>query len=828
VAYTTTMQRDDKARSGTALGGIGAGWFELGKDGIFHNWNIFNNRPHGTGGPFTMAHENMLFFIVRYEVEGERPQMKLMQIDEGHMVAAILDHYYAFPWLTGVDRIDYEATFPFVRMRFTDAEMPLEIELEAFSPFIPHDVKNSALPAALFDFTVRSKTRKPVDVMLMASMHNGVGYDVEDKFHVTSVRRRRGYRLFELAEGGMDELHSSYGSQALASLAADSTHYVGWEAPHPYYEIVIRSRELPDTDDTEGRNKVHPKTGKLNAMYGLYGTIAVSRRLKARGSFGHGFVMGWHFPNLYNRARTRVEGHYYANFFRSATDVVDYVVREREALRARSLQFTDDFFSSSAPRFVLEQVNSQLNTFFTSSWLTKDMNFGIQEGMSPDKEYGPLATIDVSMYGAMSVAALFPQLHQNMMRAHMRLQAPSGEIGHGINRDFEQTDVHEAVTGRLDLPSQYTLLTLLGYFWTGDRAYLKEVWPSVKGALDYVLRERDANGDCLPDMAGAMCTYDNFAMFGAASYTSSLWLGALRMAVEAAGVLRDAEAAQRYRDVLAKAGASFEQKLWNGSYYRLYNDAGGDRGDLDEGCLTDQAIGQWACRLAGLGDIVPRAHLQKALRTICRISRQPWGLVNCRWRDDGFLHPVPMSCWHDQANTCWSGVELAFASFLIYEGMYRQGLGVIENVDTRYRKAGMYFDHIEFGGHYYRPMSAWAIVNALLGLTVNDGAYAFEPRVPGDEVRLFFSFGGGTAHYERRVAPEAERIALRVRTGTLKARSVQFALARKDGAKASVKGAAGATAEVAGGRLTVAFPKGLSLGAGEALDVTVRRTEAAG
>jgi len=822
MTYTEHMSRQDKPRSGIALGGLGAGWFELRKDGTFYNWNIFNNSPHGTGEPFTMPHENMLFFIVRYQVEGQYPQMKLLQIDEGYMVGAILNHYYAFPWMTGVDRIEYEASFPFARLKFLDAEMPLEVELEAFSPFIPHDVKNSALPAALFNFTIRSKTNKPVDVMLLASMHNGVGYDVEDKYHVTNVRRRKNYRLIELTEGGMDETHSSYGSQALASLAPDSTYYVGWEALHPYYEVVVRNRELPNYDDTEGRNKVHPQTGKLNAMYGLYGSIAVSRLLKRKAKFDHSFVMGWHFPNLYNRDRTRIEGHYYSNFFGSAVDVVDYVVKNRDDLRGRSRQFTDDFFNSSAPGFVLEQINSQLNTFFTSSWLTRRMDFGIQEGMSPDRAYGPLATTDVSMYGAMSVAALFPELHQNMMRAHMRLQAPSGEIGHGINRDFEQTDVQEAVTGRLDLPSQYTLLALLGYFWTGDRAYLKEMWPSIKKALDYVLRERDPNGDCLPDMAGAMCTYDNFAMFGASSYVSSLWLGALKAAVAAADVLGDKKAAGQYRAVFEKASAAFEDKLWNGSYYRLYNDVGGERGDLDEGCLTDQVIGQWACRLAGLGDIVPRARLRKALRTICRMSRQPWGLVNCRWPDDEFLHPVPETCWHDQANTCWSGVELAFASFLIFEGMVRQGLGVIENVDSRYRKAGMYFDHIEFGGHYYRPMSAWAIVNALLGLRINDGAYAFAPRLPQDDVRLFFSFGGGTAHYERSVAEESESIAIRVRTGTLRPKSVELALVRDGAERVSVRGAGRCEAEIAGGTVRIKFPRGAAIRAGEALRVTLR------
>ncbi len=827
MPFSETMHRGDKARSGTALGGLGTGFFELRKDGTFRTWNIFNNSPGGTGAPFDMPEDSMLFFILRYQVEGEYPQMKVLQIDEGYKVAGIPDHYYTYPWLSGVDRIEWSASFPFVHMTFSDDEMPLDVEMEAFSPFIPHDVKNSALPAAVFRFKVRPKTDRPVDVMLMASMHNGVGYDVEDKHHVSTARRRKGYRLIELTEE-MDRTASSWGSQVLASLAPDSTHYLGWEAAHPYYEIVIRNRELPNTDDTDGRNKIDPATGKLRAMYQLYGSIAVSRLLKRRRALDHTFVMGWHFPNLYNRDLTRVEGRYYANFFDSATEVVDYTVRNLEGLRARTRKFADDFRDSTAPGFVLDQVQSHLNTFVTSSWLTRGADFGVQEGLSPHRAYGPLATVDVSTYGAMSTAALFPELFKNMMRAHRRLQGKTGEVAHGINRDFTQHDRQEAVTGRLDLPSQYVILSLLGFFWTGDRKYLDEMWPSIKKALDYVLDCRDPNGDYLPDMAGAMCTYDNFAMFGASSYVSSLWLAALMAAIEAAGVVGDAEAAARYSDVLGKARACFEEKLWNGSYYRLYNDEGGERGDLDEGCLSDQVIGQWLNHLTGLGDTVQRSRAMKALRTVCRICRQPWGLVNCRWPDDEFLHDIPESCWHDQANTCWSGVELAFASFLIYEGMWKQGVGVVADVDRRYRKAGLYWDHIEFGGHYYRPMSAWAVVNAMLGLTMRDGAYGFAPKVPGEDLKLFFSFGQGTAHYVRQVTGKGERLGIEIRTGRFHCRRLTFELLRAGASKVRLR--AGGRAVARGdyeatfedGALTLAFRRGLSLAEGEALRVTVQ------
>ncbi|KPK66023.1 MAG: hypothetical protein AMK73_01270 [Planctomycetes bacterium SM23_32] len=823
----TAMERGDKPRSGPALGGIGAGFFELHPDGIFRNWNIANNVPLGTGEPFPLAEDSMLFFVVRCEVEGECPQMRILQIDEGYRVGAIENHYYAFPWLTGVDRIECEASFPFVRMRFTDDEMPLEVEMEAWSPFIPHDVKNSSLPAAVFGFRLRPTTSRPVHVMLIASMHNAVGYDVaaEGKHHVTGVRRRRGSRVMELTEE-MDRTLSSFGSQAVASLAADSRYYLGWEVEHPYYEYLIRHRELPDLDDTSGRNWLDPETGRLTARWGCYGSIGVSRRLKRRG-LDHTFVVAWHFPNLYSQDGSHLEGHYYANFFDSATEVADYVVRSREDLKARTRQFHDDFRDSSAPAFVLDQVNSQLNTFFTSSWLTRAMDFGIMEGMRPDHSFGPLATMDVSMYGAMSPAALFPELHKNMMRAHRRMQLPDGEVIHGLMKDFRRPDVNESVTSRLDMPSQYVMLALLGYFWTGDRDYLGEMWPSVKAALDYVLEKRDDNGDFLPDMEGVMCSYDNFAMWGVSSYVASLWLGALNMAAAAAPVLGDEEAEAKYADVLRKGRAAFEDALWTGSYYRLFNDTDGEHG-LDDGCLTDQLMGEWVCELAGLPDVVRRGRVRQALRAICRISRQPWGLVNCRWPDDEFLHPVPEECWHDQANTPWTGVELAFASFLLFEGMYREALGVIRNVDERYRRWGMYWDHVEFGGHYYRPMSAWAIVNGLLGLTMRGEVFGFAPVVPGDRLRLFFSFGGGTAHYEREVEAEWERIGILVRTGTCRCRELTFALRRKDASEVRVSAAgrrlpAGEyEADFSGSGLHLRFPRPLAVQAGAALRLTVR------
>ena len=771
------MRRVNRPRSGLALGGVGTGGFELRQDGRFYNWNIFNNAPYGVGPGLGERCAHALFFMVKYQVAGQQPRMKILQIPDGHDVGSMPSQLFSYPWMSGVEQIAYEASFPFSRLRFTDPEMPLIIDLEAFSPFIPHDVKNSSLPAAIFTFSIRSTSPKPVQVQLIATQQNLIGHDVTRKRFTGRTETTADSVLVEMGAELVDPAHDSWGTQALASLTGDSRYHMGWDHRHPFMERVIADAIWPSEDAVSSRNYGKDQaTGEPLACGVMKSTLAVSRKLKPRGLLDHTFVVSWHLPNRYARqleaekgTPRRLEGYYYSNFFGSASEVANYVKSHLPDLTAKTRLFHKSFFASTAPSYLLDQVNSHLNTFITSSRFTRDGSFGVQEGLTEDKHWGPLATIDVSLYGAVPVTILFPELDQAMMRAHARLQKSSGEVAHGIDWHFGRVDAHEAVHGRLDLPAQYVLLAIRGALWTGDDAYLREMWPSVKRALDYVLRERDANGDRLPDMGGAMCSYDNFPMYGAASFVSSLWLAALAHAVMAAKRLGDQPAQGRYGKCLEEGRAAFESKLWNGRYYRLYNDVGGVRGDCDEGCLTDQLIGQWTMRLAGLGDLVDHGRVQAALRHIVKNNARYWGHTNCSWPGKKFLVPLDPNNWGDQGNTCWSGTELAFAALLISEGLVDDGLRIVRQVDDRYRLEGLYFDHQEYGGHYYRPMSSWALLHALLGLEILYGVVTFAPRVKAPRGKLLWATPDGYGHYEF----SATRVTIRVVSGSLKARQLR-------------------------------------------------------
>ncbi|MCG5051330.1 MAG: hypothetical protein KA712_00060 [Myxococcales bacterium] len=786
--YKEVMRHDDRPRSGVTLGGVGAGGAELRKDGRFYEWSAFNNAPRGTGPHLGFEQDDIMFFKLRYEVPGQEPRIKLLQIEGGHRVGTVDVHVYEFPWMTGVQTITYSARFPQAELVFTDPEMPVEITLEAFSPFVPHDVDSSTLPAICFDFQVTNKSRKPVDVMLMACQRNVAGYDVKEKLYSATRFEGTGWKGFEAGATGLPADHSSNGTLALLSLSDETTHYLGWEHRHPYFERVLRSKTLPGLDETAKRTTKDKATGKRFALPRTFNTLARSASLAPRQGFSHGFVMAWHFPNMWNEDKTRIEGAYYARTFKSAAEVARHVATHKADLRGRTQAFVDAFYDSDADPVVLDQVNSQLNTFVTSGWATKDGNFGILEGLTPEKHWGPLATTDVSVYGSIPIATLFPSLQRSTLRAHRGIQEPSGEIAHGLLRDFAKKKTGVAgVDRRLDLHAQYVGMVMRDFFWTGDKAFLKEMWPSMEKALEYCLKERDLDGDSMPDMEGIMSSYDNFPMFGVAAYIGSQWLAALAGMAAGARALGNEPAAKRYAAFYEKGKAIFESRLWNGKYYRLWNDEGGKHGGKDEGCLTDQLIGQWTMRFFGKDDLVPRAHVRSALEAVLDLSYKPdFGLRNCSWPGQTPWADIPDHIWVDQANTCWSGVELAFASFLMYEGLYKEGLDVFRTVDRRYRKAGRYWDHQEFGGHYYRALSAWAAVNAMAGLTQNQGVLGFAPTVPKRQLRLFFATPTATGHYERNGAAGGQRIKISLATGELTLQGLTLSL-DKPSARATLR-----------------------------------------
>lgn len=807
MAYTVSTHRSQLPRSGMALGGIGTGGFEIRQDGGFANWSIFNNGPLFAGAPYPHHPKHTLFFKLWVRVANENPRLVLLQIEDSHDIATMERHeaQYIFPWLSGVDTIRTTASFPFADLDFGQDGLPLKVSLRAWSPFIPGNVKDSALPVAFFDFDIRSTDDRPVEVQVLAVARNAVAYDQPQRLYRNTRVRDGAFSAIVCDASSTQPEAATTGTLCLASLAENSTAYMGWEHPHPYYERCLREYPLPEYDDTEGRNSLDKSTGEKRADPRCFVTLGAHARLEKRDdSFRHTFSLAWHFPNNYAKsqddilagyledatfpghgntdgavgvpkapaARSRpLEGHYYSEFFDSAEAVARYALRERSRLLAETTAFHRTFFDSSLPSFVLDQVNSQLNTLRTSTWLTRTRMFGVLEGLAPTLSFAGIATTDVAMYGQIAASLLFPELDRMTIDIWTKFQNTNGSVIHSVSCNSETISPGEADGHRLDMPGQYVFMALRGALWSGDAGYLKKIWPHAKRALDYVLRERDRNADHLPDMEGIMCSYDNFPMFGVAPYVVTQWLAAVSLALVVARRLDDATFVSEYTDFYEKGRATLERTTWNGRYFNLSSNPQPQDPAGHFGCLTDQIIGDGFVRQLGLPPIIAPAKALTALHTILEMNyKTDQGLRNCQWPGDTFLHAVASDCWVDQANTCWTGVELNFAAQLYYAGLTENAEQVIRNVDERHRRWGMVWDHQEFGGHYFRPLSALAIPNAVLGLSYDGETLRIAPARPLPLGRWCVLLPGGYGTYFK----TSDGARLELKSGTLTPKTIEL------------------------------------------------------
>ena len=132
------------------LGGIGTGNFEIGADGQFTTWQLFNTLRDG---------EVPFHFLVRAGTA-----TRLLQTRGG-------------PDWPRIKQIAMTGEYPLATLRFSDPDLPVQLEMTAFSPFAPLDTRLSSMPAAVFVFRVHNPTDKAQEVSLAALLMNPVGYD---------------------------------------------------------------------------------------------------------------------------------------------------------------------------------------------------------------------------------------------------------------------------------------------------------------------------------------------------------------------------------------------------------------------------------------------------------------------------------------------------------------------------------------------------------------------------------------------------------------------------------------------------------------------------
>ena len=177
----TTYSGAELHTIGMPVGGIACGQLYLGGDGRLWHWDVFSSRfrPEFSGdtrGPHYAS-----------PMEPRSPLEQGFALRAGGMTRT-LD-------AAGFADVTFTWRWPIGLVRYRDPECPVEVELEAFSPFVPLDEDDSSLPATVMRFALRNAGDAAVDVELAGWMQNAVCPGIESPslgVRRTLVKRRPG------------------------------------------------------------------------------------------------------------------------------------------------------------------------------------------------------------------------------------------------------------------------------------------------------------------------------------------------------------------------------------------------------------------------------------------------------------------------------------------------------------------------------------------------------------------------------------------------------------------------------------------------------------
>lgn len=390
--------------------------------------------------------------------------------------------------------------------------------------------------------------------------------------------------------------------------------------------------------------------------------------------------------------------------------------------------------------------------------------FGVLECM----DYCWYESLDVRLYGSFALLMLWPELDKAVLRAFARAiptadettrvigyyytigaesplavrkaaNATPHDLGAPNEHPWEKTNYTSYQDCNLwkDLASDFVLQVYRDFVLTGrtDAAFLAACWPAIVEAIAY-LKTFDRDGDGIPENSGAPDqTFDDWRLRGVSAYCGGLWLAALEAAIAigqhlenqpvpdltgARYAIQRQETLQTFQTWLEQARPRYQDKLWNGRYYRLDSESGSDV------VMTDQLCGQFYAQLLGLPDIVPQGCALSTVQTIyeacfLRFNQSlpaPIGVAN-GVRPDGSpenpdaTHPLEV----------WTGINFGFAAFLISMGLKAEALQITEAVVRQIYEQGLQFRTPEAitaartfrACHYLRAMAIWAVYGTLTG-----------------------------------------------------------------------------------------------------------------
>jgi uncharacterized protein (DUF608 family) len=158
------IETDNTKYIGMPVGGIGSGQVYLGGDGQLWYWDIFNYLRIIPGGPGDKFYINPMTQDNRFE-QGFAIRVNGVITPT---VKALRDG--------GFSDISFKGQYPVGNVYYKDKDVPVEVHLRAFSPFIPTNSEVSGYPAVIMEYTLKNTDDKEMEVEIFGWLQNTSNY----------------------------------------------------------------------------------------------------------------------------------------------------------------------------------------------------------------------------------------------------------------------------------------------------------------------------------------------------------------------------------------------------------------------------------------------------------------------------------------------------------------------------------------------------------------------------------------------------------------------------------------------------------------------------
>jgi uncharacterized protein (DUF608 family) len=747
--YNTTYTGKYLNRVAFPIGGIGAGMFCLEGTGAISHMSVRNN-PEIYLEPAMFAAISIKGAKNSAKVlEGKVPEWKKFgQRDSG------LGGTGGATWgLPRFETAEFSARFPFGHVTLQDKDVPLQIQIKGWSPFIPTDADSASLPFGGLEYHFKNTGTKTEECIFSYNSRNFM----EQPGTKNSVKAiKNGFILS--AEGTTTDPQKQGDFAIYTDDSATITNHCwfrgGWFDGLTIAWNKVRNAETANNPPVE-------KDAPGASLYVPF-TLRPGQEKTIR------LMMAWYVPNTKLKmgdvapsAKEMVENDpllkyhkpWYSSQFKNIEEAAAYWNTNYADLQKKTQLFTDTFYKSTLPAEVTEAIAANLTILKSPTVLRQhDGRFWCWEGSGDNWGSCHGSCTHVWNY-AQAVSHLFPSLERSLRDTEFN-ESQNAE-GHQMFRsNLPITPVvhnfHAASDGQLGgIMKVYREWRI-----SGDNEWLKSIYPKVQTSLDYCIKTWDPKGNGVVQEPHHN-TYD-IEFWGPTGFATSFYLGALNSLITMGRFLN--KDVKKYETLYAKGKAYMESELYNGEYFAqkiqwkglqapdptkvqsfatqytpeasALLEKEGPKYQYGTGVLSDGVMGGWLSRMCGLGDPLDaaktRSHLkavhQYNFKTNLREHANPQrptyaigdegGLLLCSWPKGGMLS-LPFV----YSNEVWTGIEYQVASHLMLMGEVEKALDIVRACRDRYNgEVRNPFNEYECGHWYARAMSSYGMIEGLTGV----------------------------------------------------------------------------------------------------------------